>query len=69
MFIIPTLMLALTGMIPIDPRIYLLATGVIAGLFVTPLLMLPNAFIADITDIDEEKQVIDAKQYISVHKD
>ena len=55
MFIIPTLMLALTGMIPIDPRIYLLATGVIAGLFVTPLLMLPNAFIADITDIDEEK--------------
>ena len=55
LFIIPTLLLALTGLIPIDPRIYLLVTGVIGGLFITPLLMLPNAFIADITDIDEEK--------------
>lgn len=29
-------------------------TGIIAGLFVTPLLMLPNAIIADITDVDEQ---------------
>ncbi|ABN69813.1 major facilitator superfamily MFS_1 [Staphylothermus marinus F1] len=54
LFLIPTLMIAFIGYVPIDPQIYLLITGVIAGAFVTPLLMLPNAIIADITDVDEQ---------------
>ncbi len=54
LFIIPTIMISLVGIVPIDPRLYLLLNGAVAGVFVTPLLMLPNAIIADITDVDEE---------------
>ncbi len=54
LFIIPTIMISLVGIVPIAPRLYLLLNGAVAGVFVTPLLMLPNAIIADITDVDEE---------------
>jgi GPH family glycoside/pentoside/hexuronide:cation symporter len=54
MLIIPAFLLTFTGSIGVDPRIYLILIGIVVGVAVTPLLMLPNAFIADITDIDEK---------------
>jgi len=54
LFIIPATLLAFIGKVGLNPRIFLMVTGSISGVIVTPLLMLPNAFIADITDVDEK---------------
>ena len=54
LFAIPLLLLSATGMFKAMSKIFLIAMGFLGGFFVTPLLMLPNAFIADITDIDEK---------------
>ncbi|MCS7110934.1 MAG: MFS transporter [Ignisphaera sp.] len=54
LFIIPTTAVSIVGIAGVEPALFLMAVGVLFGFFVTPLLMLPNAFIADITDIDEK---------------
>jgi len=54
LFIIPATLLAFIGKVGLNPRIFLMIIGSISGVIVTPLLMLPNAFIADITDVDEK---------------
>lgn len=51
---IPTIAASLVGTVKVEPVLFLAGVGILFGLFVTPLLMLPNAFIADITDIDEK---------------
>ncbi|MEM4627700.1 MAG: MFS transporter [Ignisphaera sp.] len=54
LFAIPTIATSLVGIVSVEPVVFLVAMGALFGFFATPLLMLPNAFIADITDIDEK---------------
>ncbi len=54
LFAIPTIVASLVGIVRVEPIAFLVGIGILFGFFATPLLMLPNAFIADITDIDEK---------------
>jgi len=53
-FMIPAFLIAFIGDIPVNPIIMIIALGAVAGVFVAPLYIFPNAIIADITDIDEQ---------------
>ena len=53
-FMIPAFLMAFIGYIPVNPLIMIIALGAVAGVFVAPLYIFPNAIIADITDIDEQ---------------
>ncbi len=52
-FMIPAFLTAFIGIIPVNPRTMIIGLGALAGIFVAPLYIFPNAIIADITDIDE----------------
>ena len=54
LFGIPIVLLATVGLIPLSPIALIVAVGVLTGIAAAPLFVLPNAIIADITDIDEQ---------------
>ena len=43
----------LIGLVPIDPLLFILFLGGVVGVFIIPQFMMPNAFVAEIADLDE----------------